>query len=143
MAKTIYKCSVCGYIYKDAKVPKECPYCHNADKVFYEVNEKMVDFEFFLDAWQKQVRWMNNTKYQYKIKLNEDENILKTLAEEEGKNLLTKGQAYCPCRMLENKAEPDRKVICPCVFYMGEVELQGHCHCHLYIREDLSVKNKK
>jgi len=140
--KTIFKCSICGYIYKDEKAPKECPFCHNPAEVFFDVNPKMVDYEFIYDAWQKQVNWMNNTKYQDEIKLTDDEGVLKSLAEAEIKNLLKKGQAYCPCRVLSGNKEADRKIICPCYYYMGEIEIMGLCHCSLFLNNNKLTKKK-
>jgi len=130
----IYRCAICGYIYKDKNAPCECPFCRNSE-CFDEVKEKHIDFSFFKDAWERQVRWMNATHYQIKIKLNTDETILKDLADAMKEYLLHKGQAYCPCRVLTGKAGADRKIICPCYFYMGEVELQGRCHCSLFLLE--------
>ena len=128
----IHRCSICGYIYRDDEAPHECPFCHSRG-AFDEIAEKNVDYEFFKDAWQRQVRWMNATKYQNEIMLNPDESILRQLAEAEAKFLLEGRQAYCPCRMLTGKEIADRKVICPCYLYMGEIELQGRCHCSLYL----------
>ncbi len=135
--KKIYRCSVCGYIYRDKNAPCECPFCHNKG-VFEEIPEDKINFEFFKDAWTKQVNWMNSTKYQDEIMLNPDEKILKDLAETMGKYLKDNKQAYCPCRLLSGDKEADRKIICPCYLYMGEIETQGKCHCSLYL-----VKNKK
>ena len=130
----IYRCNICGYIYKDKQEPRECPFCRNAN-VFEAVKEENIDFAFFKDCWERQVRWMNATFYQIKIKLNSNEDVLKELAEGMKKNLLKKDQAYCPCRALTGKINADKKVICPCYFYMGEIEVQGYCHCTLFEKE--------
>ncbi len=131
MAK-IHRCTVCGYIYKDGEAPLECPICQNKG-TFEDVKPEKVDYDFFKDCWTRQVKWMNATKYQNEIMLNPDENVLKQLAEAEKKFLLEGKQAYCPCRILTGKELADRKIICPCYFYMGEIELQGRCHCSLYV----------
>lgn len=128
----IHRCTICGYIYKDGEAPAECPFCHNKN-CFEDIPEKRVNFKFFKDAWSRQVKWMNATKYQNEIMLNPDEEVLKQLAEGEKKLLLEGKQAYCPCRILTGNEFADRKIICPCYLYMGEVELQGHCHCNLYL----------
>lgn len=129
---TIHRCAICGYIYKDGEAPPECPICQNKN-CFEEIPADKINFEFFKDAWTRQVKWMNATKYQNEIMLNPDENILKQLAESETKFLLDGKQAYCPCRLLTGNELADKKIICPCYFYMGEIELQGHCHCNLYL----------
>ena len=54
------------------------------------------------------------------------------------KGLLAKqekfGEIYCPCRVVTGNKDKDKEIICPCVFHRGEVELQGHCLCHLFIK---------
>lgn len=139
--RKIYRCNVCGYIYADGEMPLECPFCHNRG-TFEEAPREKINYAFFKDAWDRQVRWMNATKYQNEIMLNPDENVLKALAETEAKSLLEGKEAYCPCRLLTGNFEADRKVICPCYLYMGEVELQGHCHCSLYVTRDWVEKSK-
>jgi ferredoxin-thioredoxin reductase catalytic chain len=128
----IHRCKICGYIYKDGEAPAECPICQNQN-CFEEIAPDKVDYEFFKEAWTRQVKWMNATKYQNEIMLNPDGEVLKQLAEAEKNFLLDGKQAYCPCRILTGNELADRKVICPCYFYMGEVELQGRCHCSLYV----------
>lgn len=133
MADTkIYRCSVCGYIYRDKEAPCECPFCHNQE-IFNEIDPDNLNFDFFKDTWTKQVNWMNSTKYQDEIRLNPDEKVLKSLAEGMTKYLQEGKQCYCPCRVLSGNKEADRKIICPCYLYMGEIELQGRCHCSLYV----------
>ncbi len=128
----IYRCSVCGYIYSDKEGPCECPICQNKG-TFEEIPKDKINFDFFKDAWSRQVNWMNSTKYQNEIMLNSDENVLKDLASAMEKFLKEGKQSYCPCRLLTGNELADKKIICPCYLYMGEVELQGHCHCSLYL----------
>ncbi|MFC1598894.1 ferredoxin-thioredoxin reductase catalytic domain-containing protein [Patescibacteria group bacterium] len=130
----IYRCAVCGYIYQNAQAPCECPFCRNKN-IFDEIPLNQVDFEFFKNAWSRQVSWMNNTKYQIEIQLNPDESVLKDLAQAMGNFLKDGKQAYCPCRVLTGNELADKKIICPCYFYMGEIELEGKCHCSLYIKK--------
>lgn len=137
----IYRCSTCGYIYHDKNAPCECPFCRSKG-VFTEIPEKNLNFEFFKDTWERQVRWMNSTKYQDEIKLNPDEKALKGLAEAMAKSLKEGKQCYCPCRVLTGKEAADLKIVCPCYLYMGEVELQGRCHCSLYVTEKWVEENK-
>lgn len=55
------------------------------------------------------------------------------------KGLLAKkqkfGEIYCPCRVPTGDKAKDKEIICPCVFHRGEVELQGHCLCNLFVKE--------
>lgn len=139
---TIYRCNVCGYIYRDKEAPCECPFCRNKN-VFDEVKLENIDFAFFKNTWMLQVTWMNQTKYQNEIKLNPDEEALKGLAEAMKKSLEEGKQCYCPCRVLSGNEDADRKIICPCYLYMGEVELQGRCHCSLYVTPKFIEENKE
>tara|TARA_Y100000310_G_scaffold61798_1_gene57036 strand:+ start:2478 stop:2771 length:294 start_codon:yes stop_codon:yes gene_type:complete len=54
------------------------------------------------------------------------------------KGLLAKkqkfGKIYCPCRAVTGNKEKDKEIICPCVFHRGEIPLQGHCLCNLFIK---------
>jgi len=131
----IFRCNICGYIYQDKEAPCECPFCRN-QKVFDQIELANVNYNFLKDAWDKQVKWMNNTKYQIEIKLNPDEEVLRGLAEAMIKNLNQGKQAYCPCRVLSGNELADKKIICPCYFYMGEVEINKKCHCSLYIAKE-------
>jgi len=45
-----------------------------------------------------------------------------------------KGETYCPCRVVSGNKNKDKEIICPCVFHRGEIELQGHCHCNLFVK---------
>jgi ferredoxin-thioredoxin reductase catalytic subunit len=105
--------------------------------VFEEISPDRINYEFFKESWQKQVDWMNATLYQDKIMLNPKEDVLKDLAQTMGEFLLSekRGQAYCPCRILSPNSAANRKIICPCYFYMGEIEMMGRCHCSLFVKE--------
>ena len=48
------------------------------------------------------------------------------------KNKETKGEVYCPCRIVTGNKEKDKEIICPCVFHRGEIEIDGHCKCLLF-----------
>jgi len=139
--KKIYHCNVCGYIYQDNEPPHECPFCRNRG-VFDQIKINKIDFAFLKKAWQKQVAWMNSTKYQIEIQLNPDDKVLQGLAETMIKSLQEGKQAYCPCRILTGNQLADLKIVCPCYFYMGEVEIWGRCHCSLYVTKKWLDENK-
>ena len=67
------------------------------------------------------------------IKLNPNEQIVKGII----KGLLMKreknGELYCPCRILTGDKAKDAEIICPCVYHRGEIELDKHCHCNLFV----------
>jgi ferredoxin-thioredoxin reductase catalytic subunit len=63
-----------------------------------------------------------------KIRLNEDEEIVKTIKEG-----LKKKNGYCPCR-LEIKEENK----CMCQEFKDQIkdpDFEGYCHCRLYYKE--------
>jgi ferredoxin-thioredoxin reductase catalytic subunit len=67
------------------------------------------------------------------IKINPDKKISEGVAE----GLLMKkkkfGDIYCPCRIVTKNKEKDKEIVCPCVFHRGEIELEGHCKCNLFV----------
>jgi len=133
--KLVWCCQICGYIYQDTKPPEECPVCHNPKTVFNGTKIEEIKEKQILENFEKHVNWVAKTFYQFKIKLNPNKNIVAALAKQELKNLKTYGQAYCPCRLRTGNSIVDRKIICPCIFYPGEVETHGTCHCRLYFKD--------
>lgn len=45
------------------------------------------------------------------------------------------GEEYCPCRRVAGNKEEDAKIICPCIYHLKELEVDGHCHCYLFTRD--------
>jgi ferredoxin-thioredoxin reductase catalytic chain len=70
------------------------------------------------------------------IKLNPNEKITEAIIKGLLKNKELKGDLYCPCRIVSGNKEKDREIVCPCVFHRGEIELQGKCHCQLFVKGD-------
>jgi len=58
------------------------------------------------------------------------EGIVKSLLEKEKKF----GARYCPCRKITNDQEEDKKIICPCIYHLQELEKDGHCLCRLFVK---------
>jgi len=80
-------------------------------------------------------------KKEYKIyakkegfKLNPNEKIVDTVVRRILENREKLGHGYCPCRRPTGDKKEDEKIICPCVFHKEEIELQGHCHCMLFVK---------
>ena len=46
----------------------------------------------------------------------------------------TKGDDYCPCRVVSGDPEKDRKIVCPCVFMADDIERTGKCLCSLFTK---------
>ncbi len=36
------------------------------------------------------------------------------------------------------KLNPNKKVVCPCVYQKKEIKEQGHCHCFLFVSKEFS-----
>jgi ferredoxin-thioredoxin reductase catalytic subunit len=45
------------------------------------------------------------------------------------------GKRYCPCRKMTGDVEEDKKIICPCVYHLEEIESLGNCHCNLFVKK--------
>jgi len=63
-----------------------------------------------------------------KIRLNEDEEIVKTVKEG-----LKKFDGYCPCRMIKTE-----EYKCMCREFRDQIadpDFEGYCHCCLYYKE--------
>ncbi len=70
------------------------------------------------------------------IRTNPDEKVVETTIDGLFKNKARHGEFYCPCRFVTGDKKKDKKIICPCVFHMGEIELEGHCKCFLFVVQD-------
>ena len=68
------------------------------------------------------------------ISLNLNEKIVDGIITGLLKNKEKHGEIYCPCRLVTGDKEKDKEIICPCVFGRGEIELQNHCHCNLFVK---------
>lgn len=66
------------------------------------------------------------------IKLNPDKKVTETIKKGLLKNKETKGELYCPCRVVTGNKKKDEDIICPCVFHRGEIELKKLCLCQLF-----------
>jgi len=65
-------------------------------------------------------------------KLNPDTKPLEGVINGLLRNKKFKGDIYCPCRVITGNKEEDKKIVCPCIYHQGEIELQGHCKCTLF-----------
>lgn len=70
------------------------------------------------------------------IVLQPDEKILNGVLQGLLKRKEKEGEIYCPCRVATGNKEKDKEIICPCVFHRGEIELQGHCKCNLFVAKE-------
>jgi thioredoxin len=81
------------------------------------------------------IKWYEGYAEKKGIKLNPDrkvvEGLMKGLLENEKKY----GARYCPCRRVTEDFQEDRDKICPCKWYEGEIERDGHCYCNLFYKK--------
>jgi ferredoxin-thioredoxin reductase catalytic subunit len=70
------------------------------------------------------------------ISLNPDEQVVNGVIKGLLRNRETKGELYCPCRMVTGNKDKDAEIVCPCVYHRGEIELQGFCHCRLFVKKE-------
>ena len=68
------------------------------------------------------------------IKVNPDNKQTGIIIQGLLKNKEKNGEVYCPCRIVTGNKEKDKEIICPCVFHRGEIELEGHCRCFLFVK---------
>ena len=68
------------------------------------------------------------------IKFNPNEKIVNSLIDSLIKRKDKFGEIYCPCRVITKDKIKDEEIICPCIYHRGEIELQGHCLCNLFVR---------
>lgn len=69
------------------------------------------------------------------IKVNPDNKRVDEVIHGLLKNKEKHGENYCPCRVVTGNKEKDKEIICPCVFHRGEIELEGHCRCFLFVEK--------
>jgi len=43
------------------------------------------------------------------------------------------GYMSCPCRLASGEREPDKDILCPCVYRTPDIEEYGSCYCNLYV----------
>jgi ferredoxin-thioredoxin reductase catalytic subunit len=84
----------------------------------------------------KKMIYESSKKYADKkgYKLNPDKEMLDIIIDGLAKNQEKYGKRYCPCRILTDDEEENKKIICPCVFHEEEIELNGMCHCALFFK---------
>jgi ferredoxin-thioredoxin reductase catalytic subunit len=84
----------------------------------------------------KQQTYEWTAKYARKkgFRLNPDSKMLDLVIEGITNNRIIHGKNYCPCRILTGDEAEDRKIICPCIYHLDEIENDGNCHCELFFK---------
>ncbi len=75
------------------------------------------------------------------FKLNPDTKIVDRVIKGLAMRKIKYGHAYCPCRLVMGDREKDKKIICPCVYHVEEIELHGECHCNLFVQVNYQGKD--
>lgn len=63
------------------------------------------------------------------LKLNPNRKIVESIV----KSLMNR-HGYCPCRIITEDKEENKKIICPCFYHKDEIKKDGHCHCNLFVK---------
>jgi len=139
MNKRLWRCHVCNDIHFGLKAPKVCPTCGAKDafvlvddsealKVIDGYGGKIETVEDMIETWESFVEVKE-------FKLNEDREMVRTLAMGELENMKNKGFKYCPCRITIGDFEKDLNLICPCNFLIQETWKEyGECWCGLFVK---------
>lgn len=79
--------------------------------------------------------WENFSGASTEFKINDDREIVETLADGVLENQRNHGLKYCPCRMTTGNYIEDLKLICPCNFLMQQrYKENGECWCGLFVK---------
>src|SRR5574337_599867 len=76
-------------------------------------------------------------------KLNPDTKIVDRVVKGLVMRKIKFGHAYCPCRLVSGDPEKDKKIICPCVYHIEEIERDGECHCNLFVSANYQPKDNE
>lgn len=68
------------------------------------------------------------------IRLNPNEKIVRGIVSALVARKEKFGERYCPCRRITGDKEEDKKIICPCIYHLDEIEKDGHCLCNLFVK---------
>lgn len=83
--------------------------------------------------------YVSNSPY----RLNPDAKIVDRVVKGLVMRKMKYGHPYCPCRLVMGDFEKDKKIICPCVYHIEEVERDGECHCNLFVSVNYHIKNNE
>jgi len=81
------------------------------------------------------VAWREFAENNPLIKMNPNNEEVRTLAAGVLENMKNRGMKYCPCRMITGDFEKDLELVCPCNFYRQKAwKENGECWCGLYFK---------
>lgn len=86
---------------------------------------------------------LNNYTANSHYRLNPDDKMVERVVKGLVMRKMKFGYAYCPCRLVTGDNERDKKIICPCVYHVEEIERDGECHCNLFIGDNYQTKDEK
>lgn len=67
--------------------------------------------------------------------LNPDPMVVDSIIKAMDMRFTKNGRDYCPCRRVTGDEEKDAAIVCPCVYHITEIEEEGNCHCHLFVKK--------
>jgi ferredoxin-thioredoxin reductase catalytic chain len=78
------------------------------------------------------LEWAKSYAKEHGWILNPNEKQLMTVIRGLARDETQWGQRFCPCRIWN--PYKDTNAVCPCSYHEGEIEHEGHCHCHLFFK---------
>lgn len=88
------------------------------------------------EAIQERIAEYKTYAEKHNCMLNPNEKIIENIVRAILKKEKECGAGYCPCRVITGNVEEDKKIVCPCVFHLKELEDQGYCHCRLFVKKE-------
>jgi len=84
-----------------------------------------------IKIWKEFTERQNNDRFI----LNPNKEAVERLAKGVLTNEKNKGMKFCPCRMISEDKEQDKKLVCPCSFKMQKTwRERGECWCSLFMK---------
>ncbi len=74
-------------------------------------------------------RWLKGTSYRFNPDTSTVDTIIKGLALRKQKY----GEELCPCRVVAQDAQENKKIVCPCIYHEEEINQHGVCFCGLFV----------
>ncbi|MEM0449602.1 MAG: ferredoxin-thioredoxin reductase catalytic domain-containing protein [Methanomassiliicoccales archaeon] len=136
--KSFLRCNNCGDWHFGAKPLRHCyscgsdeSYSPSAASDFRELNVQMDSYPATPDEVLEV--WKDFVQRNGRIRLWEEEDSVRQLANGVLENDVNKGLKYCPCRIPTGDANKDLKLICPCNFLAQQTWKEfGECWCGLF-----------
>jgi ferredoxin-thioredoxin reductase catalytic chain len=96
---------------------------------------KIIDGDHNIGTEAEVLRIWEDFARQSGLSLNEDREMVETLAKGVLENQKSHGLRYCPCRITTGDFEKDLRLVCPCNFTAQKTwKERGECWCGLFVK---------